>query len=134
MSYKLETLTNVSLKNNFIATFVNSVHGGAEAIDISEELDVFGTGRNYEPAVEFISHEFVIYLLKQALADTVAFTDLMYWAYIEGLAEFYIGFVGIENNFFSEVKEIVEYYKIVYAENSHLSASELFLKAVEEFM
>jgi hypothetical protein len=134
MSFKLETLTKVSLKNNFSATFVNSIHGGAEAIDISEKLDVFGAGRNYESAVEFISHEFVIYLLKQALVDTVAFTDLTYWAYTEGLAEFYIGFVGIGNNFFPEVKGIVEYYKIVYATNNHLSASELFLKAVEEFM
>jgi hypothetical protein len=134
MSFKLETLVNVSLKNNFIATFVNSVHGGAEAIDISEKLDVFGTGRNYESAAAFISHEFVIYLLKQALVDTVAFTDLRYWAYTEGLAEFYIGFAGIENNFFSEVKEIAEYYKTLYAKNNHLSASELFLKAVEEFM
>jgi hypothetical protein len=134
MSFKFETLINVSLDDNFIATFVNSIHGGAEAIDISEKLDVFGTGRNYESAVKFISHEFVIYLLKQALVDTVAFTDLTYWVYTEGLAEFYIGFLGVENDFFPEVKEIVEYYKIVYAKNNHLSALELFLKAVEEFM
>jgi hypothetical protein len=137
MSFKLETLINVSIhlsmKDNFIATFVNSIHGGAEAIDISEKLDVFGTGRDYASAVKFISHEFVIYLLKQALVDTVAFTDLMYWVYTEGLAEFYIGFVGVENDFFPEVKEIVDYYKIVYAQNNHLSASELFLKAIEKF-
>ena len=132
MSHTLEKLTNTTLKNDFTATFVNSISGGAEAIDISETLDVFGIGRNYEQNVKFISHEFIIYLLLQVFEDRELF--FKYWTYTEGLAEFYLSLVGIENSHFHEVKKVVEYYKKVYTENNCLSALELFMKAKEDFV
>jgi hypothetical protein len=131
ISHTLEKLTNISLQNDFIATFVNSISGGAEAIDLSESLDVFGIGRNYEETVKFISHEFVIYLLIQEFESRETF--FKYWAYTEGLAEFYLTLVGLESGSFSDLQNIIEYYKKVYGENHHLSALELFMKAKEEF-
>jgi len=131
LSHTLEKLTNISLQNDFTATFVNSISGGAEAIDISETLDVFGIGRDYEDAVKFISHEFVIYLLIQAFGGKE--TCIKYWTYTEGLAEFYLTLVGLESGYFSEVQDIIEYYKKIYQENNNLSALELFMNAKNEF-
>ena len=51
----------------FHPTMVNSIEHGAEAIDISEDQDVFGIARDPETAFRFIGHEFIIYLLKHAL-------------------------------------------------------------------
>jgi len=131
LSHTLEKITNISLQNDFTATFVNSISGGAEAIDISETLDVFGIGRDYEDAVKFISHEYVIYLLMQAFGDKETF--IKYWTYTEGLAEFYLTLVGLESGYFSEVQDIIEYYKKIYQGNNNLSALELFMNAKKEF-
>jgi len=131
ISYTLEKLTHTSLKNNFTATFVNSISGGAEAIDLSETLDLFGIGRDHEDAVKFIAHEFVIYLLIQAFENRETFVK--YWTYTEGLAEFYLTLIGLESGYFSEVQNVIDYYKKVYSENNHLSPIELFLKTKEEF-
>ena len=131
LSHTLEKLTNVSLQNDFTATFVNSISGGAEAIDISKSLDVFGIGRDHQDAVKFISHEFVIYLLIQAFENKETFVK--YWIYTEGLAEFYLTLVGLESGYFSEVQHIIEFYKKIYQENNNLSALELFQKAKKEF-
>ena len=135
VSAKMERITNEILKTDFIATFCNSISNGAEAIDISQNQDVFGIGRSYESTVKFISHEFIIYLLKQALADTKAFTDIMkYWSYIESLAECYLYLTsGEESGFFERKQELIDFYKETHRNNHTLSAQELFNKAVEKF-
>lgn len=132
-SQKLEQIMNEKLKTEFIATFCNSLDGGAEAIDISESQDVFGIGRNYEWAVKFISHEFIIYLLKNALVNTTAFKELKYWLYTESLAEFYLSFAG-EAGGFKECQDIAWFYKEIYQDNNALSAPDLYNKAVERFI
>ena len=63
----------------FTVTFVTSVEGGAEAIDISQSQDVFGIEREYEDAFYFIGHEFIIYLLMNVLANENAFKTLDTW-------------------------------------------------------
>ncbi len=66
---KAESLLKCDLKSDyFTATLVTSVAGGAEAIDISKAQDVFGIERDVLDAVYFIGHEFIIYLLFEALA------------------------------------------------------------------
>ena len=132
-SKNLEDVTNIKLKSEFFATFCNSLDGGAEAIDISANQDVFGINRSYINAVEFISHEYIIYLLKQALRDTVVFSNpIKYWAYIEGLAEFYLCLAnGKESGIFKEVQKEIDFYKEIYNKNSSITPSELIHKAIE---
>jgi hypothetical protein len=133
ISEKLEVITGESLKNNFIASFCNSIDGGAEAIDISDSQDIFGIGRNYEWAKKFISHEYAIYLLKQALLDTTAFTDIKYWNYTESLAEFYLGMICDETGSFKNQRYIIDFYKAEYDKNRNITASELYKKAIEKY-
>jgi len=132
-SENLEKVANTKLKSEFFATFCNSLDGGAEAIDISANQDVFGINRSYINAVEFISHEYIIYLLKQALRDTVVFSNpIKYWAYIEGLAEFYLCLAnGKESGIFKEVQKEIDFYKEIYNKNSSITPSELIHKAIE---
>lgn len=133
LSEKLENITNEKLETDFIATFCNSLDGGAEAIDISENQDVFGIGRNYEWAEKFISHEFIIYLLKQSLINTTAFKDLKYWLYTECLAEFYLSLAG-KSGGFTEGQDVIVFYNKLYQENNALSAPELYNRAIEKFI
>ena len=134
VSAKLEEITNETLKTDFIATFCNSISNGAEAIDISENQDVFGIGRDYEWAVIFISHEYIIYLLKQALVNTTAFKNIKYWRYAECLAEFYLCLInGKESGMFKKEQEVVDFYKETYENNNALSAQELYNKAMKKF-
>lgn len=133
LSEKLENIIGEKLRTEFIATFCNSLDGGAEAIDISENQDVFGIGRNYEWAEKFISHEFIIYLLKQALANTTAFQALEYWPYTEGLAEFYLSLAG-KSGGFKECQNIIYFYKEMYQLDNTLTAAELYNKAIKKFI
>lgn len=88
---KAEALVGVSLPPpGFTALLVSSVQGGAEAIDITDTQDVFGIHRSAEAEKAFISHEFIIYLLKIALKEEGAFQSLENWALTEGLAEYYL--------------------------------------------
>ena len=66
------------------------VEGGAEGIDISPEQDVFGIEREPEWAFRFIAHEYVIFLLRRALAGEDAFRSVETWAITAGLAEHYL--------------------------------------------
>ena len=52
---------------------VASVQHGPDAIDISETQDIFGISRSPEDSFLFIGHEFIIYLLKQALREEEPF-------------------------------------------------------------
>ncbi len=73
----------------FNAVMTASMEHGAEAIDISEDRDVFGITRPPESSYLFIGHEFVIYLLKHALREEDAFRRFETWGITEGLAEYY---------------------------------------------
>lgn len=57
----------------FTATLVTSVENGAEAINISNEQDLFGIVRAPIDAFYFIGHEFIIYLLFEVLKEENAF-------------------------------------------------------------
>ncbi|MBE5779173.1 MAG: hypothetical protein E7331_07570 [Clostridiales bacterium] len=74
----------------FTATLVSSVEGGAEGINISWEKDVFGIERSPEAEQHFVAHEYIIYLLFEALKDEDAFRSLETWPFTEGLAEYYL--------------------------------------------
>ncbi len=74
----------------FTAEMTALVEGGAEGIDISPEQDVFGIEREPEWAFRFIAHEYVIFLLRRALAGEDAFRSVETWAITAGLAEHYL--------------------------------------------
>lgn len=110
----------------FRVMLVNAVAGGAEAIDISENQDVFGNGRAPEDKWLFIGHEYIIYLLKKALAGTAAFQTLDTWRITEGLAEYYLIRLRGESGAFREIQDVVDFYQ---QQKPGLSARELYLRA-----
>ena len=131
---KCEKLVGQVLKTEyFYAAFTNSVAYGPEAIDISEEQDMFGIDRTPEDAFYFIGHEFIIYLLMEKLKGTSAFHSFEAWSLTEGLAEFYLIKVMGDSRFFNEQLKYAEYYRECFDKDPALSAKELFLMAEEKF-
>ncbi len=114
----------------FTATMVTSVENGAEAIDISKELDVFGTVRNPVDAFYFIGHEFIIYLLKTALKDEDAFRSFETWPITEGLAEYYLKRILGDTRFFTAQAKIVDFLE----QQPELPAAELYRLACQQFI
>ena len=114
----------------FTVTFVTSVEGGAEAIDISQSQDVFGIERDFEDAFYFIGHEFIIYLLMNVLADENAFKTLDTWEATEGLAEYYLKKI-MGNIRFKEHRKYVEYYEKC-EKKMPLSPVELYRQALKD--
>ncbi len=107
-----EELVGVSLPPpGFIAVLVSSVDGGAEAIDITETQDVFGIDRSAEAEKAFISHEFIIYLLKIVLKDENAFQSFENWTLIEGLAEYYLQKIAGDARTFQSCQQQAEVYR-----------------------
>ena len=111
-SAKAEALVGVSLPEpGFTAALVSSVEGGAEAIDITDTQDVFGIDRNPEAEKAFISHEFIIYLLRIALKDEDAFLSFGNWMLTEGLAEYYLQKIDSNSRSFQSCQEQAEVYR-----------------------
>lgn len=131
---KCEKLVGQTLKTEyFYAAFTNSVAYGPEAIDISEDQDMFGIHRTPEDAFYFIGHEFIIYLLMEKLKGTGAFQSFASWPLTEGLAEFYLKEIMGDSRFFNEQQQYAEFYRECFEKNPALSAAELFLTAEEKY-
>ena len=133
LSARAEDLVGCNLPAEyFLATMVASIEDGAEAIDISENQDVFGIARAPEWAFRFISHEFIIFLLKRALHGEDAFRRLETWGLTEGLAEYYCkqltGYAG-----FPGVSQYTAFYE-EQKKNASSSAVELYRKALATFL
>ncbi|MCL2063892.1 MAG: hypothetical protein FWG98_05930 [Candidatus Cloacimonetes bacterium] len=135
ITHKLENIVGVSLESDFIPSFVNSIDDGAEALDMHPEV-IFGIGRDFNKAKLFIAHEYVILLLKNALKNTPAFSSEIFTYYdnIEALAEFYLEQVTDEKGIlWKSLNHLKDFYEKRYNENSNITASELFIKAVENY-
>lgn len=122
---RAESLVGTSLPC-FRVMLVNSVAGGADAIDIGPEQDVFGIGRPLGAEMHFIGHEYIIYLLKQALAGTAAFCTYDTWSITEGLAEYYMVRLCGEVGFFRQMEKEIAFYQSL---PENLDAREMFLRA-----
>lgn len=118
------------LRDYFTATLVTSVENGAEAIDISDEQDVFGIERTPIDALYFIGHEFIIYILFNALKDENAFKELNTWNLTEGLAEYYLKQILGDTRFFNTQQKFVKFFEEVN-EQKQLNAAELYRKGLE---
>lgn len=117
---------------SFTATMVTSVENGAEAIDISPELDVFGIVRDPEDAFWFIGHEFIIYLLKNALREDNAFRSFATWPITEGLAEYYLKRLLGSTRFFNAQAKVVSFLE-EHPGADCLTAAELYRLACAAF-
>ena len=95
----------------FYVVCAASMAGGPEAIDISTNQDVFGMHRDRESAYSFIAHEYIIFLLKEALRDTEAFQSMDTWAFTEGLAEFYLERITGHGSSFTGSPDILAFYR-----------------------
>lgn len=128
---KAEELLKCRLHSDcFTATLVTSVAGGAEAIDISKSQDVFGIDRDFLDAVYFIGHEFIIYLLFEALANENAFKSYETWMLTEGLAEFYLKKIMGDTRFFNQQQKYVQFYEDCEKKEA-LSVIELYRRALK---
>lgn len=128
---KAENMIGVSLPNHlFTATLVSSVKDGAEAIDISNEQDVFGIERSPIDAFYFVGHKFIIYLLFDALKEENAFKELNTWDITEGLAEYYLKQILGDTRFFNSQREYVDFFEQINTLNN-LSAVELYRQALK---
>ena len=135
VSVKFNEIMKFNPKEAFYPIFCNSLDGGAEAIDVSINRHVFGIGRSVEHAVQFISHEYVIYLLKHTLADIPALNNPMkYWLHTESLAAYYQrkAFPGEHIFLTQERSEIVDFYESTNKDNN-LSAKELLIAAIAKY-
>lgn len=128
---KAEELVGCNLLSKyFTATMVTSVENGAEAIDISMDQDVFGIVRDPFDAFYFIGHEFIIYLLMNALKEENAFRSFDTWSITEGLAEYYLKKVMGDTRFFNSQQKYVDFFEKCGKEAS-LSAAELYRKGLQ---
>ena len=109
---RAEKLVGVSLNPpGFTAVLVSSVEGGAQAIDITDTQDVFGIDRCAEAEKIFISHEFIIYLLKIALKDEEGAQSFENWTLKEGLAEYYLQKIEGDVRSFQSCQKQAECYR-----------------------
>ena len=129
---RAEALVGCGLPGNgFTATMVTSVENGAEAIDISPELDVFGIVRDPVDAFFFIGHEYIIYLLKNALKDEVAFQSFATWPVTEGMAEYYLKRLLGDTWFFTAQRNVAAFLE---QQSENLSAVDLYRLACKQFI
>ncbi len=119
--------------DDFTATMVTSVENGAEAIDISNEQDVFGIIRDPVDAFYFIGHEFIIYLLMNALKAEDAFHSFATWPVTEGLAEYYLKRILGDTRFFNEQTKVASFLEQLPG-TERLPAPALYRLAYEEFI
>ncbi len=109
---KAEQIVGVTLpEEGFTATLVSSIKGGAEAIDISPTQDVFGIERDIKSEAGFISHEYIIYLLKIALKEEDTFSSFDTWELTEGLAEYYLKKIASDAVSFQSCQKQAENYR-----------------------
>ena len=128
-SERAETVVGCTLPvEAFHPSMVASVQNGAEAIDISETQDIFGISRSPEDSFLFIGHEFIIYLLKQALREEDAFRRFETWEPTEALAEYYLKKLT-GNTLFGGVEKWMDLYSRCSGKGD-LSAAELYRKAL----
>ena len=130
---KAEAAVDGNLPHDFFtATLVTSIENGAEAIDISDEQDVFGIERTPLDALYFIGHEFIIYLLFDALKEEYAFKELNTWNISEGLAEYYLKQILGDTRFFITHENYVRFFEQINSQKQ-LGTVELYRKGIEHF-
>jgi len=73
----------------FEVLLCNSISGGVQAIDIAYNKDVFDANMDVETILQYISHEFGIFILKDRLEQEQLFDFHSNYDVIESVIEFY---------------------------------------------
>ncbi len=133
---KAEKLVGVCLKKQFVPVLCEGLYCGAEAVDITDEQDIFGIERPIEDEFMFVAHEFIIYLLLKdknaALKEYSGRLNFDTWEMTEELAEFYLEQIIGRTGFFEGRRKYIEFYREQYRKNSLLTAAELFGMALKK--
>lgn len=109
---KAEELLGIKLDEDFIASMVLSINGGAEAIFIGSTDDIFSVHDDLDSKVKFIAHEYIIYLLEKAVpAEENWWLDKKTYCAREGLAEFYMQEILGPGNIFNSMQHYIDFYK-----------------------
>lgn len=120
-------LDTVYKHGNFFAILCNSIANGPQAIDISNNKNIFWASDDISDICNLISHEFGIYLLKDTLLkDTPAFQDFSYYDQTEALAEFYTRKISGGHQKFIFNEEYIQYYNQKAQESPNITPKELF--------
>lgn len=134
-SSKWESLLNCEYSQDaFWALMCNSIEGGPNCIDISNSKDVFYHSGEYASTAKLISHEFGIYLLKEALKNTDAFQGFAYYELVEGLAEYFNIIVSGGHTEWDWGEEYIHFYQQLKEAEPEISAEEMFLRAADYYV
>ena len=87
---KANDFVKIKATKEFHPSMVASIEGGAEAIFISENEDIFGVERDARSSLFFIAHEYIIYLLSRELPIFENSLNPNAYHIGEGLAEYYL--------------------------------------------
>lgn len=128
---RAEELVGIELPTGFRAMLCNSLAYGAEAIDISEDQDVFGVDRSEEDALYFMGHEFIIFLLKRALRNDDAFMRMETWPLTEGLAEYYLKRLMGSSRFFNACAKQTALFEALHNAHPAWEAQALYAAAAK---
>lgn len=123
---KAEELIGVHPDENFLASLVLSISGGAEAIFIGSNEDIFCAHEDLGSRVKFIAHEYIIYLLEKVFpVEENWWLNKNIYSAREGLAEFYMQEILGPGNSFNEMQSYIDFYKAKSKEGK-FSPKELF--------
>lgn len=111
----------------FEAVICNSIENGPQAIDISQTKDVFLINNNIEELVKLISHEFGIYLLKEALSGTDAFKNFSNYEAVESLAEYHNQIICGGYEAFDWKQANIDKYFLIYQSKPEISTLEAYI-------
>ncbi|MBQ8654401.1 MAG: hypothetical protein IJ507_05625 [Clostridia bacterium] len=89
-----------------------SMEKGPQAIDIAENIHVFGMHQSPEAALQLIVHEYIIALMKPLLAGMQSFETMENWKNVEGLAEYYCVQL-LERKPLAMLAEVVKQYECI---------------------
>lgn len=128
---RAENLIGIQSEESFVVSFVLSISGGAEAIFIGSQEDVFSVQDDIDSKMKFIGHEYIIYLLEKALPPMENWwLDKKIYNAREALADFYLQSILGPSNYFNEMQSYVDFYKEKSGEGKYSPAEllELALK------
>lgn len=96
----------------FKVVLCSAIEGGAEAIDIADDKDIFCVPTNMESTLQLISHEIGVYVMLSELGEVPDVRDYDEWAAFESLSAYLNELVyGSQISVWKGDKKYIEYYK-----------------------
>ncbi len=107
---KAEQLVGCKADMTFHPSFVCSIQGGAEAIFIEDQDNIFCSNRDLNSALSFIGHEYMIFLLQKAIPPNENdWMNNQLYSIREGLAEFYLRKLLNKNISFEQNRNYIDF-------------------------